>query len=183
VRYALLLRGINVGQKTKVPMADLRETLTGIGLTNVRTLLNSGNALFTSELDEGVLEEEIKRALEDRFQVPIPALVRRAEEIRAVMDGLPFSSEEIECAQASAGDAESLYVAFLSAPLSEEARTRLDALVKPGETVRILGRTLYLLLEHSIRECKVFSGMDRLDSRATVRNFNTVRKMDALMGE
>ena len=183
MRYVALLRGINVGGKAKVPMADLRGALTEIGLIHVRTILNSGNALFESDRDEKALEKQIERALEARFGVSIPVLVRGAEEIRAAMDRLPFSEEEIVRAQAEAGDAESLYVAFLSAPLPEETLSRLDALTKPGETVRVFERTVYILLEHSIRACPIFSGMDKLDSRATVRNFNTLRKMDALMGE
>ncbi len=47
-RYVALLRGVNVGGNKKVPMADLRELLVGLGYTDVRTHLNSGNAVFSS---------------------------------------------------------------------------------------------------------------------------------------
>ena len=47
-RYALLVRGINVGGKNKVVMAELRQELTELGLEKVETYINSGNIFFTS---------------------------------------------------------------------------------------------------------------------------------------
>jgi uncharacterized protein (DUF1697 family) len=182
-RYAALLRGINVGGKTKVPMADLRAELEKLGFSGVRTHLNSGNALFTSDLMEAVLEPAIEVALEARFGFHIPVLVRSREELRSALEGLPFSSEQVENAQAAAGDAASLYLVFLSRPLPLEAEERVKALTRPGETIVPSGRVMYLLLEHSIRECKLFSGMDKLDPRATTRNWNTAEALLTLMDE
>jgi uncharacterized protein (DUF1697 family) len=179
-RYAALLRGINVGGKNTVPMADLRSELEKLGLSGVKTHLNSGNAVFESGLDGAALEGVIEKALEARFGFRIPALVRGAEELREAIDGLPFSSEQIEYAQAQAGDTASLYVVFLSAPLPPEAAARMEALKKPGEAVVTSGRLLYLLLEHSVRECKLFAGMDKVDPRATTRNWNTAVKLHTL---
>ena len=181
-RYALFLRGINVGPKTVVPMAELRLELEKLGLSGVKTLLNSGNAVFESDLDAPALERMIEAALVARFGFPIPSLVRGAQELREAIDGLPFSSEQIEYAQAQAGEVDSLYVVFLSAPLTLEASARMEALIKPGEKVLASGRRLYLLLEHSIRECKLFAGMDKVDPRATTRNWNTAVKLDTLLG-
>lgn len=50
MRYAALLRGINVGGYQKIAMADLRELLEALGLTDVKTHLQSGNAIFSSEV-------------------------------------------------------------------------------------------------------------------------------------
>ncbi|MGW2995759.1 DUF1697 domain-containing protein, partial [Streptomyces sp. NPDC001193] len=64
-KYAALLRGINVGGARKVPMAELREVLEGLGLTEVRTYLQSGNAVFTSpEKDPAALARELEWAIE-----------------------------------------------------------------------------------------------------------------------
>ena len=181
-RYALLLRGINVGGKTAVPMAEIRRELEALGLHAVKTLLNSGNAVFQSDLPEAALEPMIEKALEARFGFPIPALVRGGAELREAIDGLPFSAEQIEHAHAQAGDAASLYLAFLSAPLTPEAAARMRALLRSGETAAASGRQLYLLLEHSIRECRLFAGMEKVDARATTRNWNTASKLSALLG-
>lgn len=182
-RYTALLRGINVGGKTAVPMAELRLELEKLGLSGVKTLLNSGNAVFESDLDGAALESLIEEALVARFGFRIPVLVRGGAELREAVDGLPFSSEQIEYAQAQAGDTASLYVVFLSAPLPLEVAARMEAMKKPGETVVASGRLLYLLLEHSIRECKLFAGMEKVDPRATTRNWNTLVKLDALLGD
>ena len=181
-RYAALLRGINVGGKTAVPMSELRLELEKLGLSGVKTILNSGNAVFESDLEEAALESRIEKALEARFGFHIAALVRSGAELREAVDGLPFSSEQVEYAQAQAGDTASLYVVFLAAPLPKEAAVRMEALKKPGETVVASGRRIYLLLEHSIRECKLFAGMEKVDPRATTRNWNTLTKLDALLG-
>ena len=63
--YAVLLRGINVGGKSKVAMADLRDLLGELGLTAVKTLLQSGNAVFDSpdEKNPEQLKSRIEKAL------------------------------------------------------------------------------------------------------------------------
>ena len=48
MRYAALLRGINVGGNKKIPMAALRELMQGLGYADVVTHLQSGNAVFSS---------------------------------------------------------------------------------------------------------------------------------------
>lgn len=67
-RYALLVRGINVGGKNKVVMAQLRQELTGLGLENVETYINSGNIFFTSTAPKAQLVEK----LEVFFEVHYP---------------------------------------------------------------------------------------------------------------
>ncbi len=181
MRYAALLRGVNVGGRTAVPMAVLKAELERLGLTEVKTHLNSGNAVFTSDLPEAALEGMIERALEVRFGFPIPALVRSGAELREAIEKLPFPAEEIARAQAAAGDAASLYAVFLSMPPGADAVERFGALKKPGEAFVVAGRMFYLLLDHSIRECRMFSALGSLDGRATVRNWNTVMKLSALI--
>ena len=67
MRYVALLRGINVGGKRKVPMADLAETVRALGYEDVRTHINSGNVLLTSDEDEATVVDRLERALDDRF--------------------------------------------------------------------------------------------------------------------
>ncbi len=181
-RYALLLRGINVGGHTRVPMAELRKVLEGLGFGGVRTHLNSGNAIFESSEGGAALTERIEGALQAAFSYRIPALILSAGEMREAVAGLPFSARQAEHARAAAGDAASLYAAFLSAEPSREAEDRMESLKRPGETFFVSGRIVYLLLEHSIRECALFSGLDKIDARATVRNWNTVTRLNEMLG-
>lgn len=88
-QYVALLRGINVGGNRKVPMADLRAVLTGLGYGDVRTYIQSGNAVFTTAERRSGLEEAIEAALEAYFGFPILVVVRSERQLRAVIDRAP----------------------------------------------------------------------------------------------
>ena len=67
IRYALLVRGINVGGKNKVVMAQLRQELTELGLEKVETYINSGNIFFTSTAPKAQLVEKLEAFFERRY--------------------------------------------------------------------------------------------------------------------
>src|SRR5690606_29151666 len=69
-RYVALLRGINVGGKNNVAMADLRETFELAGYDSVRTYIQSGNVIFETSKAQKGLEKHIEGALEARFGLP-----------------------------------------------------------------------------------------------------------------
>lgn len=95
--YAALLRGINVSGHKKVPMAELRTLLTELGHGDVRTHLQSGNAVFSSASDdENALAAELERAIEKRFGFPVPCLVRDGGYLAAVAAACPFPAAELE---------------------------------------------------------------------------------------
>ncbi len=66
-RYALLVRGINVGGKNKVVMAELRQELTELGLENIETYINSGNIFFTSSVSKAQLVEKLEAFFEVHY--------------------------------------------------------------------------------------------------------------------
>ena len=88
-RYALLVRGINVGGKNKVVMAELRQKLTDLGLGKVETYINSGNIFFTSTASKDQLVEK----LEDFFEVYYPFIqsfsLLNQEDYEAELKNLP----------------------------------------------------------------------------------------------
>lgn len=89
-RYVALLRGINVGGKNKVAMADLRDTFTGAGFDDVGTYIASGNVLFRTVRPSTTLEGEIESILEERFGRPLVVVVVRSHrQLRAVVDQAP----------------------------------------------------------------------------------------------
>ena len=65
--FALLVRGINVGGKNKVVMAQLRQELTGLGLENVETYINSGNIFFDTSMPRTKLIENLQAFFERRY--------------------------------------------------------------------------------------------------------------------
>src|SRR3954468_23642588 len=91
-RFALLLRGINVGRAHRIGMADLRDLLTTEGHRGVRTLLQSGTVVLDSEQPPDELARSVEQALERRFGFPVPTVVRTAEELAAVVEADPLGT-------------------------------------------------------------------------------------------
>jgi uncharacterized protein (DUF1697 family) len=90
MRYVALLRGINVGGKNKVPMADLKSCLESAGLKNVRTYIQSGNVIFeSSKKDETKLTEQVEQAIEQRFGFPVVVALFSQPEFEAIAEHTP----------------------------------------------------------------------------------------------
>jgi len=171
--YAALLRGINVGGNKKVPMADLRAVLTGLGLGEVRTLLQSGNAVFTSEEDTDRLTAVIEAALADRFGFPVRVMVRSASELRAAADANPFPDP--------ASDPAKYTVTFLSGRADPERLDAIDPASCAPDEYRLGdgGRELYGHFPNGLGRSKLSPLLDkrRLGVEATTRNWNTVTRL------
>jgi uncharacterized protein (DUF1697 family) len=91
-RYLILLRGVNVGGKNKVPMAALRELLESHGHTNVSTYIASGNVILTSDRSAAEIKRELEAALPKTFKLDselIAVVVLTKQQIRAVVDRKP----------------------------------------------------------------------------------------------
>lgn len=92
MKYVALLRGINVGGKSIVKMAALKDCVEALGHDAVRTYIASGNVLFESGERSGAkLDVELERALEERFALPIRVVVRSARELQRIADAIPAS--------------------------------------------------------------------------------------------
>src|SRR5262245_29879409 len=109
-RYVALLRGINVGGRNAVPMAELRRVLEGAGHTSVRTYLQSGNVVFSSAAPRRSLEDGVERLLQTELGVPVVVVVRSAAELRRIVDAAPDGF-------GGAPDDRHSDVVFLKAPL------------------------------------------------------------------
>lgn len=172
--YAALLRGINVGGNKKVPMADLRAVLEGLGHGDVQTYLQSGNAVFSSaEQDTGVLARGLEAAIEARFGFRVACLVVDGPHLRAVAEACPFPAAELEGKQ--------LHVTFFSEQPGAERFAALDAAGYLPEEYRLGDRVLYLYAPDGLGRSRLAEALARpavvkgLD--ATTRNWNTVRKL------
>ncbi|MCX4237188.1 DUF1697 domain-containing protein [Streptomyces ortus] len=178
--YAALLRGINVGGSRKVPMAELRTLLEGLGHSGVRTYLQSGNAVFTSDHgDEDSLADELAGALADHFGFTVDVLVRDHAYLRAVRDACPFPAAELEGRQ--------LHVTYFSAPVDAERFASVDAQAFLPEEFRLGERVLYLYAPDGLGRSKLAESLAKPRVTkgivATARNWNTVVKLVELTGE
>ena len=88
-RYVALLRGINVGGRNKVPMAELRAAFEDAGHTDVRTYIQSGNVVFGSTAPRASLEADIESMLEGHLGYPLVVVVRSHAQLRSVVAKAP----------------------------------------------------------------------------------------------
>ncbi len=175
-QYVALLRGINVGGRNKVPMADLRSTFEADGYQAVRTYINSGNVLFESGAPPDSLEGELEAMLERRFGFPLVVVVRSHLQLRKVVEEAPdgFGAEP----ETYHSD-----VIFLKAPLSSrqamkvvERREGVDQ-AWPGTGVLYFAR---------LSERRTQSRMSRIVgtpeySQMTIRSWTTTTKLLGLL--
>ncbi|WP_143745271.1 DUF1697 domain-containing protein [Marinilactibacillus piezotolerans] len=180
--YIALLRGINVGGKNKIKMAALREALTALDLKQVQTYIQTGNIVFESALSSAELIPLIEQKLSAAFDFSAQVLLRTAPDLQAVYQHIPFSDNELSKAQESAVG-ESLYVAFLSAPLSEVAVLSLESYKQDSEEYHVDGAHVYFLFYESIRNSKSANHLQKLDPAATIRNWKTVTKLVSMTEE
>ncbi|MFF2525218.1 DUF1697 domain-containing protein [Streptomyces liangshanensis] len=172
--YAALLRGINVSGHKRVPMADLRALIEGLGHGDVVTYLQSGNAVFTSASDdEDAVARELEQAIEERFGFTVGCVVRDGAYLRTVVDACPFPADTLEGRQ--------LHVTFFSAPVDPERLASVDPAGYLPEEFRLGDRALYLYAPDGLGRSKLAVPLGRpalfKGVTATSRNWNTVVKL------
>lgn len=175
-RYAAFLRGINVGGNNIIRMADVRKALEAAGCSDVKTVLASGNVVFTSEdADVSAARERVESALEGVAGRRIAALTRSMSQIQSLVTRNPFGDVEVT-------PETRLYVTFLP----EGATSRLPIPYRtPRGELTMLERTeselisVLLLLDGS-RSVDVMALIEKeFGSGVTTRNWNTVVKVAA----
>ncbi|MFB7587588.1 DUF1697 domain-containing protein [Streptomyces sp. NPDC056169] len=173
--YAALLRGINVSGHRKVPMAELRSVLEGLGHRNVRTYLQSGNAVFTTDrpATEDELNAELEDAIEARFGFRVDCLVRDGDYLAAVAEACPFPAAELEGKQ--------LHAIYCSGPVEEERFAAIDRKAFLPEEFLLGDRVLYLYVPVGLGTSRLAAVVTRPSVVkglvTTARNWNTVVKL------
>ena len=172
--YVALLRGINLGSTRKVAMADLRTWLGELGYDAVRTHLQSGNAVFASDRKPAELEREIGKRLEEQLGFEVRCLVRDHAELQRVVDADPFGDV--------AHNHSRYAVAFLSGPPGKSRLAKLAPDAFAPELFHLGKREIYLWYPDGIHKSKLNNELTErnLGVVATVRNWNTVRKLAEL---
>lgn len=167
--YAALLRGINVGGHNKVPMAELREVMAGLGWKDARTYLQSGNAVFTT--DDADPGGRLERAVAQRFGFEIPCLVRTAEELRTVAAGCPYPAAELDPAK--------LLVLFLEEAPQEGHFDSVDAAEFAPDTFHHAGSAVYCYFPDGMGRSKLPAALEAVRPKVTMtgRNWRTVQRL------
>lgn len=162
-RLVLLLRGVNVGANRKLPMADLRALLGDLGLTDIATHIQSGNAVFRDPKGR----VDLARVISDRIGKDFPfrpeALVIDLLALEAALDGNPY-------AKAGRDDGAKVHLGFLAGSPKPDT-LRLDALASGGEAWEMGKGVLYLSLPNGAGRSKLAAGTEKaLGCPVTFRN-------------
>jgi uncharacterized protein (DUF1697 family) len=166
-----LLRGINIGSRQRVSMPELRALLEELGYGNVRTLVQSGNVVFTSRAAPATLEGKLERAIEERLGVDPKVVVRTRDELAAVIEANPFP----ELADAP----KNLHVTFLAGEPDAEAVGKLEEADVGDDRIAFRGREIYIAYANGMGRSELAKqlGRAKLGVAATDRNWNTVTKL------
>jgi uncharacterized protein (DUF1697 family) len=175
-RFVALLRGINVGGRNQIGMADLCELAAGLGWSDIRTYVQSGNMVFGADGDPPKLERELELRLEQGFGLKVAVIVRPAESWSDIVRGNPFR-------QAAEADPSRLLLYLSKLPQQPGAEAALRERAEGGEAVAVVDEALWIHFPHGLARSKLVPVLvDRLlGSQSTGRNWRTVLKIQALL--
>lgn len=174
-RYIALLRGINVGKAKRVPMADLRALMEALGLTGVRTLLNSGNAVFDAKGGNAAsLAKKLKAAIREKTGVDCEVIVKTAAELAGAIAEHPLRRH--------AEDDARMQVMFVQDASTLAELKALEAGDWAPEAFAVGQHAAWLWCASGIIESRVAKAAGKvLKERGTARNWATVEKLQAMV--
>ncbi|WP_430409826.1 DUF1697 domain-containing protein [Kordia sp.] len=164
--YIAILRGINVSGSRKLPMAELRTLLSELGLTEVQTYIQSGNAVFESEeKNQEKLGSQIAEAIKNQYDYEVPVLVKTIAQWKTAMANNPFTEADIS-KQA---------ITFL-ATTPEETTIEIDS---KEDRFQIINSEVYLYCPNGFGRSKLTNNLfeRKLNTQATTRNWKTIYKL------
>jgi uncharacterized protein (DUF1697 family) len=182
--HVALLRGINVGGRNKVAMADLRKVVESLGHGDVATYIQSGNVLFTSHnSDTAAIASELGRALEETLGVRSSVVVLSRAELAKVVADNPFPDE---------ANPKHLHAIFRGAEVGAQEAAAVAAAERRArdkggrDQAKVVGRTVYLRTPDGFGRSELAaqlarSNPDAQDRGGTARNWATVTKLLSML--
>jgi uncharacterized protein (DUF1697 family) len=175
-RHVALIRGINVGRAKRVAMADLRKLVEALGYGDVRTLLNSGNVVFTVPASAAKGSAgRIEKAMTARLGVSARVTVLNAAEFASVVADNPLGEV--------ADDPSRLFVTVLLDPADRKHLLPLARQDWKPEVLAVGARAAYLWCPRGTMDSPLAAAVNKLlRDGSTTRNWATVTKLHALVG-
>jgi uncharacterized protein (DUF1697 family) len=168
-RYVALLRAVNLGGTSKLPMAELRRIAEALGFESPRTYIASGNLIFSSPGSEAAVRELLEQGVAEHMGKSVPVMVRTAAEMAQIVEANPFKD----------APGRRVLATFLPEPPMEDALRQARG--QDGERLALGKREIY------VDYCGTLLGRSKLAIPAavkgTARNMNTVAKLAELAKE
>jgi uncharacterized protein (DUF1697 family) len=169
--YIALFRGINVGGRHSLPMKELVALLQDLDCRNVKTYIQSGNAVFESKVNNtSQLSRKISAEIKKRRGFEPHVLLLRLEEMEKAITNNPFPDGE--------NDPQALHVGFLTSTPKKPDLERLESLRTNSEQFKLVDNLFYLYAPEGIGRSKLAASTEKLlGVPMTDRNWGTVCKI------
>ncbi|NNE65331.1 MAG: DUF1697 domain-containing protein [Pyrinomonadaceae bacterium] len=168
-KFIGLIRGINVGGHKKLPMAELRSICEDAGLNEVRSYIQSGNLVFSSNLDKETCARLIYEGINSRMGFTADCMVVEADTFKKIADAYPYSTEDHKHA----------HLMFLNAEPEGRAIRELEKLDHAPDLFEVRKHVVYFYLPNGISGSRIdYNKVAKiLGVSGTARNWRTVRKL------
>jgi uncharacterized protein (DUF1697 family) len=172
--YVALLRGINLGARNKISMAELRELFGGLEAEDVTTYLQSGNVVFESAAPAPELADAVEARIRRDLSLEVAVLLRTGAELERVVGSSPFAG--------TVTDPKELHVTFLADSPPAARVDELDPRRSEPDRFQVVGAEVYLHCPNGYGRSKLTNAYfeKKLCVTATTRNWNTVTKLAEL---
>lgn len=174
--YVALLRGVNLGSRNKISMADLRRLVEELDCEDVATYVQSGNVVFRSGAAAAGLAGRIENAISHETALDVRVVVRSKAQLAKIVAANPFAKPS--------RDPKTLHVSFLSAKPTAASVKSLEPERFPREELHVAGTEVYLHYPDGYGRSKLTNAYleKKLGVAATNRNWRTVTKLAELAG-
>ncbi|GAB7257142.1 DUF1697 domain-containing protein [Polaribacter sp. OB-PA-B3] len=165
-KYIVLLRGINVSGRNKIPMAELRDLLNNLGFKNVQTYIQSGNIILESIEGKSITCNKIKEGIQTKFGLDIPVIARTIPEWKKAIAKYPFPTDNTKI----------VAFVFLNRKVYE---TKIEVKDSSNDKYLIDNDMVYIYCETGFAKTKLSNHLfeRKLNVTATTRNYNTILKL------
>jgi len=173
-KYIAILRGINVGGHRKILMKDLRDLFQKMKFNNVITYIQSGNVIF--EYDDKVslpdIENQITNSIKTKYGYDVPVIVRKSEDLFEILNSNPFiKSDDF--------DIERLALTFLGEIPEKNKVSIIEEIDFSPDRFIIIGKNAFVYCSGKYSDSKISNKFfeDKLKTKATTRNWKTIKKL------
>lgn len=170
--FALVLRGINVGGRRKILMAELKLALEKLGLKNCQSYIQSGNVVFQADnaFDSATLESVIANMILEKFGHEVPVIIISQKKLQAIVNRNPFAMDN---------DIKDLHCTFLKSPPSTGLLDNFNTLDYSPDQFEASKSAIYFLCGQKFSDSKMTNAVmeKKLGVSCTTRNWKTTLKI------
>jgi len=179
-KYLAILRGINVGGRRKLLMADLKLLCQELGWSEIQTYIQSGNVLFDTKKKIDLVKEakKLQEAIKAKYDYEVPVIIVAFKDLQKVADDNPFAkSKDFDISQ--------LHLTFLGEIPTKEGLAKVNEIQGLQDEFKIVEKYVYLKIQNSYHKTKLNNNFfeKKLEVKATTRNWKTVSKLLTLANE